>query len=75
MDGYDLDLIRYIRSLISIPIIANGGAGNVLDFYKAFDAGADAAAAGSMFVFIGKLRGILINYPIRRDLEIQQHVE
>jgi imidazole glycerol-phosphate synthase subunit HisF len=67
MSGYDLELIRKIRSLVSIPIVANGGAGKLTDFEQVFDAGADAAAAGSMFVFIGKLRGVLINYPTSRD--------
>ena len=75
MCGYDLNLIQKIRSLISIPIIANGGAGKLSDFHEAFEAGADAAAAGSMFVFIGQLRGVLINYPTYRDQEFQEYAK
>lgn len=47
--GYDLELIRQITSAISIPVIASGGVGDVNDFASAFDAGAAAALAASVF--------------------------
>ncbi len=70
MQGYDLDLIRAVSRAVSIPVIACGGAGNLADFAAAVkQGGASAVAAGSMFVFHGKHRAVLINYPSRRELE------
>lgn len=50
-DGYDLELIKAVRSAISIPVIASGGAGNLTDFVPAIEAGADAVLAASVFHF------------------------
>ena len=70
MRGYDLDLIHAVSRAVSIPVIACGGAGNLADFTAAIKrGGASAVAAGSMFVFHGKHRAVLINYPSRRELE------
>lgn len=63
MQGYDLELIKLIANAVNVPVIACGGAGNLNHFRNAADNGASAMAAGSMFVFHGKHRGILINYP------------
>lgn len=49
--GYDIDLTRQIAETVSIPVIASGGAGKKEDFLKAFEAGADAALAASVFHF------------------------
>ena len=49
--GYDLELLRRLTERLSIPVIASGGAGTMEDFYKAFEAGADAALAASVFHF------------------------
>ena len=71
MQGYDLELIRKVSEAVSIPVIACGGAGNVDHMADAIvKAGASAASAGSMFVFHGKHRAVLISYPTRRELEI-----
>jgi imidazole glycerol-phosphate synthase subunit HisF len=52
MKGYDLDLLKQVRSFIKVPIIINGGAGDDLEhFHSAFRAGADAVAASSTFLF------------------------
>jgi cyclase len=67
--GYDLEMIAKVSSHLSIPVVAAGGAGELADFKKAADAGASAAAAGSLFVFHGKLRGVLISYPSQDQLE------
>jgi cyclase len=48
-EGYDLRLTRKIADSIPIPIIASGGAGNLMHLYEAFKAGADAALAASIF--------------------------
>ena len=63
MHGYDTELIRNISAEVSVPLIACGGAHDIEDCKEVCDAGASAAAAGSMFVFYGRNRAILINYP------------
>lgn len=49
--GYDLELLRRLTHILTIPVIASGGAGTMEDFYSAFEAGADAALAASVFHF------------------------
>ena len=61
-EGYDLDLVRFVASAVDIPVIAAGGAGEAGHFAEAFAAGASASAAGSLFVFKGRLRSVLIQY-------------
>jgi cyclase len=52
MQGYDLDLIEQVTSIVNVPVIASGGAGNYEHMRKAIqDAGASAVAAASMFHF------------------------
>ena len=68
MSGYDLKLVKMIADEVKIPIIACGGAGNLTHFKEAVDAGASAVAAGSMFVFIGKHKAVLINYPEYKEI-------
>jgi len=68
MHGYDLKLVQMISSSVTIPVIACGGAKDIYDMKKVLDAGASAAAAGSMYVYYGKLKAVLINAPIEDDL-------
>ena len=63
MQGYDLQLIKTISEQISIPLIASGGAGKLDDLVIANKSGANAVAAGSLFVFHGPHRAVLISYP------------
>lgn len=63
MQGYDLELVRSVSSNVSIPVVACGGASKLSDLAAVIDAGASAAAAGSMFVFHGPHRAVLITYP------------
>jgi len=64
MQGYDLELIKSVAESVSIPVVALGGAGKSDDFNKAVrQAYASAVAAGSMFVFHGPRKAVLINYP------------
>ena len=64
MRGYDINLIKSITSQAKIPVIACGGAGQIGHFREVIEAGGAAAvAAGSMFVFQGRHRAVLINYP------------
>lgn len=67
--GYDLDLIKKVCESIDIPVIACGGAAGLEDFSAAVEAGASAVSAGSFFVFYGKNRAVLINYPTAKELE------
>ncbi len=68
MSGYDLDLIKEISSILTIPVIPLGGAGNSEHLIEAVEKGfASAVAAGSLFVFHGKDSGVLINYPEKID--------
>jgi len=68
MDGYDLDLIKQVSDSVSIPVVAIGGAGNIGHFNEAVHAGASAVGAGSMFVYHGKHRAILITYPTYQEI-------
>jgi cyclase len=69
MQGYDIDLINEIASQISIPVVAVGGAGVIRHFREAIQAGASAVGAGSMFVFHGKHRAVLITYPSSEEIK------
>jgi cyclase len=69
-EGYDIDLIKSVTRSVGIPVVACGGAGKVDDFGSAVkEGGASACAAGSMVVYFGRNRAVLINYPEREKLE------
>lgn len=64
MEGYDIDLLSKVSQIVNIPVIASGGAGKLEDFRSAIRQGhASAVAAGSLFVFYGPHRAVLITYP------------
>lgn len=68
--GYDINLIKSVTSAVNIPVIACGGAAKVSDFSAAVkQGGASACAAGSMVVYFGRNRAVLINFPERQELE------
>ena len=70
MQGYDLVLIRKISETVRIPVVALGGAGNIEHLKQAYQEGyANGLAAGSMFVYHGARKGILINYPEKAEIE------
>jgi cyclase len=69
MEGYDIDQIKRISQAVSIPVVALGGAGRIEDLIDGYRYGfANGLAAGSLFVYQDKRRGVLINYPQRTDL-------
>ncbi len=69
MQGYDLTLTRTIAAAVSIPVVAAGGAGQLADFKLAVDeAHASAVAAGSLFVYHGPRKAVLVNYPKNDEL-------
>lgn len=69
--GFDIELIAAVRSAVTVPIIASGGAGTAQDFPPAVAAGADAVLAASIFHFgtvtIAQAKGALAEagYPVR----------
>jgi cyclase len=64
MKGYDMNLIDKIAESISIPLTVLGGGGSLLDIEKVIDKyGVIGVAAGSLFVFKGPYKAVLINYP------------
>ncbi|WP_207680470.1 AglZ/HisF2 family acetamidino modification protein [Desulfonema magnum] len=68
MKGYDLKLIRQIRDAVDVPVTALGGAGSVHDIGKLIsECDVSGAAAGSLFVFKGPYKAVLINYPGRPE--------
>lgn len=69
MTGYDNDLVRRVSASVRIPVVACGGAGTLAHMSDAVHkGGASAVAAGSMFVYHGKHRAVLITYPSRDEL-------
>ncbi len=68
MKGYDLDLVRAVRAATTRPLTVLGGAGTLADIVGLVgEFGIIGAAAGSLFVFKGVYRAVLINYPARAD--------
>jgi cyclase len=68
MQGYDFDIIQKLQNLIHVPITALGGAGSLSDVVKLFERfGQIGAGAGSLFVFKGTYKAVLINYPNRME--------
>jgi len=69
MRGYDIELIKMVSRAVNIPVVACGGAGKTQDLVDAVEkGGASAASAGSMFVFQGPHRAVLISYPSQLEL-------
>jgi cyclase len=68
-NGYDTALIAEVAGAVDVPVVALGGAGTVSHLREAIDAGASAAAAGSLFVLNGPHRAVLITYPTHRQLD------
>jgi cyclase len=69
-EGFDVDLVRSIVNSINIPLIANGGAGDISHLKDVVKSGhASAVALGSLAVYQKKGFGVLINFPNRKDLE------
>jgi cyclase len=64
MKGYEIALAQQLREALRVPMTVLGGAGSLDDIGELIQAcGVVGAAAGSLFVFKGKYRAVLINYP------------
>jgi imidazole glycerol-phosphate synthase subunit HisF len=79
MKGYDLELARRVREAVNLPVTVLGGAGSLKDIAELIRTfGIVGAAAGSLFVFKGIYRAVLINYPGRDEkdaLALQARLE
>lgn len=68
-EGYDIDLIKLISEAVTIPVVALGGASKYDDFTLAVKEGyASAVAAGSLFVYHGPRRAVLISFPNKKEI-------
>lgn len=71
MKGYDLDLVQQIRERTTVPLSVLGGAGSLADIRALISKfGIIGAGAGSLFVFKGAYKAVLINYPTPQDREV-----
>lgn len=69
MEGYDIDLVNQVVNAVDIPVTACGGAGCISDLKDVIENGhAHAAAGGSMFVYYGRLKAVLITAPTEEEL-------
>lgn len=68
--GYDIEIIKSIAEAVNVPVIANGGAGDIKHLTEAVSvAKASAVALGSMVVYQKKGMGVLINFPDKEKLQ------
>ncbi len=69
MSGYDTELVKQVADAVNVPVIAIGGAGEIKDLKTVLEEGhAHAAAGGSMFVYYGRLKAVLITAPSEAEL-------
>jgi cyclase len=66
--GYDASLVSAVSKSVNVPVVALGGAGQLSHLAAGLRTGASAVASGSAFVFIGRLRAVLITYPSPHDV-------
>jgi imidazole glycerol-phosphate synthase subunit HisF len=69
MEGYDIKLVKEVVNAVSIPVVASGGAKDINDFKEVLQVGgAHAAAAGSLYVYYGSQKAVLITGPTEEEL-------
>ncbi len=73
MKGYDNELIKLTSSLVNVPIIASGGAGNYEHFYDAYKNGADAFAAASIYHFTEHTPAKAKKYLLKKKVPIREN--
>lgn len=67
--GFDVALTREVADAVDLPVVASGGAGSLDHVGEVLrDGGATAAALGSLVVFHGRTRAVLINFPDRQSI-------
>jgi cyclase len=76
MKGYDLELARQINASARVPVTILGGAGSLAHIQELVSHfGVIGAAAGSMFVFKGIYRAVLVNYPSLKERDQLLHIK
>ena len=74
MQGYDLELTKTINEALKIPVVALGGAGKFADMQVLYKhTKVNGLASGSMFIYQGSNRGVLISYPEREEIQDLAH--
>ena len=68
-NDYDFSLLNKIKKIVKNPLVLAGGCKDISSIKKGFDNGANACAAGSLFIYYSNIKGILINYPDKEELE------
>jgi cyclase len=69
-EGFDLEMVKLVTDSVSIPVIAQGGAGTEQHIGQVVkQASASAVALGSMIVFQKKGMGVLVNFPNQKKLD------
>ena len=69
--GFDIELYKLVQNEVHLPIIAHGGASGIASFNELFDkTDISSASAGSAFVYFGKRKAVLINYPEKKELDL-----
>ena len=69
MCGYDLHLITMMTNELKVPVVISGGAGSLKDLKLGANAGASGVGAGSLFIYHGPHKAVLINYPNQKELK------
>ena len=68
-NDYDFSLLNKINKIIKNPLVIAGGCNDINSIKKGFDNGANACAAGSLFIYYSNIKGILINYPDNEEFK------
>jgi len=68
MEGYDLELIKKVNPITNLPVILLGGAGKKQDLIDGINAGASGVSAGSLFIYQGIHKAVLVSYIKNEDL-------
>jgi imidazole glycerol-phosphate synthase subunit HisF len=72
MNGFDLELLQKSRSLVTVPLIIAGGCASKEDFKNAFNLGADAVSAGSVFHWVGESIIGIKNYLDEQNINVRK---
>lgn len=70
LSGLDLELIAMVSNSVNIPVVAHGGAGNIKHLIEAIEHGASAVSCGTMFIYEGPHRAVLVSYLNENDYKL-----
>ena len=73
MNGYDYETLDKISSKVKIPVIVSGGAGNYDHMLKAFNSGASAVAAASIYHFTEKTPSEAKKFLIKNNIPVRKN--